>query len=314
MNYVLVGLDEGRQLKEIAVIDKHLKAEKIVFNLSTQSIYDVLMELNTMSLFAEQKLVIVKNCLFLGSGSLEEAQANALINYCLHPDPKHTLVLCAPIEKCDNRKKIVKSLQSACKVLLFPVMKEEDKRKYVVNRLKQLDVSVDAFLLNMIVERCPLDSALIDSQLDKLSLYPDKLDQDTIMALLVRPYDDNIFLLCESILKGNSKKAFRLYLDMVQLSYDPFYMIATITSQFHFYYQVCHLKQKAMNENEIASELGAHPYRTKLTLQNVMGVDQDKILRILNLLAICDQSIKNGKLDKKIAFEMFLIKSEEIMK
>ncbi|MEG0362156.1 MAG: DNA polymerase III subunit delta, partial [Longicatena sp.] len=58
------------------------------------------------------------------------------------------------------------------------------------------------------------------------------------------------------------------------------------------------------------SILKAHPYRVKMSLQSVDYLSINELFSILNQIAQLDQDMKNGKIDKKLGFEMFLIRMQ----
>ena len=72
-------------------------------------------------------------------------------------------------------------------------------------------------------------------------------------------------------------------------------------------YQVKQLYLNGYTENNIASILKIHPYRVKLAAQNSKKYDSDILLNYISKLANLDINIKNGKIDKKLGLELFII-------
>ena len=115
------------------------------------------------------------------------------------------------------------------------------------------------------------------------------------------PYDVHV--------EKNVKKMFSIWEDLQILNKDPIYLIALIASQFHLLFQVkCAMIKGMHDQSEIASLLSVHPYRVKLALPVCARLSVDTIMDLLHRLADLDQSIKSGKLDKKLGFEIFLLK------
>ena len=212
---------------------------------------------------------------------------------------------------CDSRKKIVKLVTQTCRVKSFQNLEEKDKRSYVMEKCRELNIQIEHEALNQLIQRLKNDTATIDRQLEKLACYPQKIDEEVINALVLRELEDNVFQLSESILNGKFKKAYRLYKDMTALNYDPIYLLAVISSQMRFYYQVKVCLMQGMNEERIASYLKAHPYRVKLSIHIVDTIDAEVIMKILDAALMCDLDIKNGRREKFLAFEMFLIRCQE---
>ena len=59
------------------------------------------------------------------------------------------------------------------------------------------------------------------------------------------------------------------------------------------------------SEMDISKSLGVHPYRIKLA--NGVNISMDKVLKILRQLALLDENIKTGKVNKKEAFLEFIL-------
>lgn len=316
MNYFLYGLEQGRINQKIQSIiqdiQKDHECDIITYNLQNTSLNEVMQEAMTAPFFAERKVIVAANAQFLGTDS--QGDTSLLESFLNHPLLENTLILVGNFEKPDARKKIVKLVQSTCHAISFGILNEQEKRTYILNKICELKIKANDQLKNMMAERLPLDVRVIDEQLTKCALYPDELNEEILSLLLPRPLDDDIFKMIESILKGKTKTAFQLYQDMIALNNDPIYLIAVMATSIRFYYQVKVLSLRGLGEEAIARELKAHPYRVKLTLRNVFGLSADTLLQLLDELANCDQAIKNGILPKNLAFELFLIHSQGVIR
>ena len=312
MNYLFYGKDTGRIQKEIKkIIDEfNGDCDVLQYDLNTSSMNEVFVEIGMIPFFCSHKVIVVKNCDFVGTAAVnfDVEQFEKILN---QPLLDNILIMTSEVEKCDTRKKLVKLINQTCRVKNFAQLDEKDKRSYIVDKCKNLNIKIDSSSLNNLISRLPNDTSIIDHQLFKLSCYPHQIDDEVINALILKPIDENVFLLSESIINGKFNKVYSIYKDMVALSNDPIYLIAVISSQFRFYYQVKVLMNQGLSEEKIASQLKAHPYRVKLTSQIVRFVGVDKIMKILDLCLECDVNIKTGKRDKYLAFEMFLIRCKE---
>lgn len=312
MNYLFYGKDNGRIQKEITKVIAQYgdDCDSVIYDLNTVKMGEVMGDLMTPPFFHAHKVIIVKHCDFLVSGSLD-FDISQLESFLKEPILENTLILTHESEKCDSRKKIVKLIHQTCRVKSFQNLEERDKRSYVAEKCRELGISITQEALSRLTERLNRDTAMIDLQLEKLACYPLEINAEAIDALISREIEDNVFELSEAILKGKFKKAFHTYKDMISLSNDPVYLLAVIASQMRFYYQVKVCLMQGMSEERIASYLKAHPYRVKLTVQIVSNIEIDKIMKILDAVLTCDLDIKSGKREKYLAFEMFMIQCQE---
>ncbi|WP_294561976.1 DNA polymerase III subunit delta [uncultured Traorella sp.] len=312
MNYLFYGKDSGRIQKEIAKVIAQYgdDCDHIVYDLNTSKMGDVMSELTTSPFFHAHKVVIVKHCNFLANGS-SDFDVSQLEAFLKDPLLENTLIMTHEFEKCDSRKKIVRLINQTCRVKSFQNLEERDKKGYIAERCRELDINIAHEALSRLAERLSCDTAMIDLQLEKLACYPLEITAEVVDALISRELEDNVFQLSEALLKGKFKKAYQVYKDMVSLSNDPIYLLAVVVSQLRFYYQVKVCMMQGMGEERTASYLKAHPYRVKLTMQIVAGIEADTIMKLLDAALTCDLDIKNGRRDKYFAFEMFMIQCQE---
>lgn len=310
MNYLFYGNDFGRIQKEIKKITEEFQEDYDFITLDMRQIKmsDAVMELMSIPFFSSHKIIHFKNCEFLTSNTDEDT--SLLEAFLRQPIKENTLIMSVQHDKCDGRKKIVKLIQKTCKVKALTDFKDVELRSYILNQLNEYDLQLSLNCQNLLIQRLPNDCALIDLQLEKLSCYPDPIDEEVICALIQKSLDENIFELSESILKGKFDRAFSVYKDMRFLNYDPIYFLAVLASQFRFYYQIKVGKMQSKSEQTMAAELKAHPYRVKLTCELVKNISADELLKLIDACARCDIKIKTGKMEKFLAFEMFLIECQ----
>ena len=107
MNYLIYGDEIGRVSDMIA---KTLKHHHMVLNdlnvtrysLKETSLEEIVVDAQTISLFDEQKAIVVYDCDFLGGGAGVETESLSL--YLQHPNAETVLVLVGYFEKCDQEE------------------------------------------------------------------------------------------------------------------------------------------------------------------------------------------------------------------
>ncbi|MCI5774631.1 MAG: DNA polymerase III subunit delta [Erysipelotrichaceae bacterium] len=274
-------------------------------------IMQVIDECNTPNLFADKKMVVVKNPLFLSSkSSLKDGQIEALLAYAKNVNVDCELLFYGNVE-IDKRKKLNKELQKLAQYSLLEKMSYQEFINYVKKQLKlsKLDISENA--VNLLCNILPNDLENFHHELTKLCLYQAPIDEQIIKKMISVPLDDDVFNLTNAIIEKDVAKAFQKWEDLKQLKQEPIGIALIIANQFRFMYQVRYLLDRGYSENEIASHLKAHPYRVSLTCKNVRSTSANKILAILAKLALLDQGFKNGKIDRNIGLDKFML---EIMR
>lgn len=312
MNYVLYG-EEQYLLQEALskIVQEHGGAAQD-FNTITydalKSNTDMLLEdAQTVPFFAEHKIIIVQNANFLSTSDDTGWELDALSSYFDHPLESTVLVLVGEFAKLDARKKIVKKIQKTCKVLQFRKLDDMGKQRYIMEQIQKRQLTVEPRALQALYTRIPNDIRMIRNECDKLELYGDVITERVVEHLVARPLEEDVFQLVNAVVEKRIKEAFHLWEDMCTQNKDAIYLIAMLSSQFRFLYQVKELMLEGKYKEEITSILSAHPYRVQVSMKTAQLLDIAELLSILDRLAVLDQEIKAGRMNKVIGFEMFLL-------
>ena len=310
MNYVLYGEEQYELESALSRILKQHHIEKDDLNMITydalQSDMQTIMEdATTIPFFAEQKVILVRNANFLSTVNDTDMDISLLDKYLDGPMESTILIFTGSFEKMDARKKIVKKMQKTCKVLQFHRLDALGKQNYIREEIKRRNLSVEPNAFLELDQRLPLDIRSIKAEMEKLELFGGVIDVSVVEQLVNRPLEDDVFQLVNAVVDRDLKKAFSLWYDLCVLNKDAIYLTALLAGQFRFLYQVKVLMDQGAGKDMIVSKLGAHPYRVQITMQNARKLSTPYLLHILSKLAVLDQKMKGGQLDKKLGFEMF---------
>ena len=314
MIYVISG-NEGYLVKSKIdeIINDHQDAIIIKFDMMDKNvtIYDIIAECNTIDLFADKKIVLVENPLFLSAKTnLNDNEYQQLIDYANNGNSDCELVFYGNIE-IDKRKKINKVFNKLARYITFDKMDSKEFNNYAKEYIKKNLGNIDNETINYLLSIISNDLTLFHNEIAKLALYDGKITKKVIDKLIDRPLDDDVFSLTNAIIANNFSKAFKKWNDLKALNNEPIAINLILANQFRFMYQVRVLMEYGYSEKEITNKLKAHPYRIAITLKNVQGIKSKRILAILAKLAKLDQGFKNGTIDRNIGLEKALI---EIMR
>ena len=310
VNYVIYGEERATIEKKIAQIAARLhvdKAQISVYDASATLLKVILEDAMSLPLFETHKVVVMKNASFLSSKDTTGYDLDPLLAYAADPLESSTLIMVCESEKLDQRKKAVKQLMRTCEVIRCGRIDEREKAGIISEMVRKRGIKISAEALQLFTARMPNDLAVIENEVEKLSLYGDEIHAEEAEALSVRTLDDRVFDLCGALCAHDLKKAFRLWKDLDAGQLDPIYLSATLAAQFRFLYQVSVLMGRGLSKGAIAEQLHAHPYRVQMTMAQCRALSSDQLLGILKRLADLDQRIKSGRVDKKLGFELFLL-------
>lgn len=287
----------------------------LAFDLNEASLDAVLDEAETLPFFGDYRLVFVENPLFLTAdkkAALEENLTKRFMNYVKDPAASTVLVLFAPYEKLDERKKLTKALKKNSVVIDAKPPKEAEVRRYLQQTLKNDGMTMDRQNVELFLRLTDFQLSKVMQELPKLYLntLPNKeISKETIQALVPKTLDENIFELTEYVLKKDTAAALRLYDDLHLQGIETIKLAAILIGQFRLLLQTKILQQAGYQQSSIAETLGIHPYRVKLALQQVRSLDFRQLASMYDRLVENDYRIKTGQVEKEYQFQLFLLEA-----
>lgn len=283
--------------------------EKVTVDCEADSLDDLVADLAEASLFAAQKLVLIKNPIFL-TGKMPakyKKQADQLQAIFDHVDQiDDIVVIVASYEKLDRRKKLTKSVEKGLNTVKTAI-KSYESGKFMQALIAAEGYRIDRPALDLLLERSDqvVDAALGNyNKLKAISnskiISKELVDRNVDMSLA-----QNVFAILEAALAHNYQEASdRLQAQLREGTY-PVQLVAVFISQVEFLTCVKVLSQRRRSESEIVKELGAHPYRVKTALRTRIGVKQ--LERMLGRLIDLDYKYKNGTYRDAKVLEVFIL-------
>lgn len=306
MFYILYGKDKSMvSLKKRAIQIKHHIEDCILeFDATKDDCSLVLSEMDSMSIFDENKLIILENATFLSSKNTTNYEIQPFLS---RKDSDCIVIFICPSDKLDSRKKMVKELSSCSTLYACISLDEKSQKIYLQDKLKEYKVKVDFKTLDWMSARIGLDPLCIENEVKKLSIYSLNPELDDVKALMsIEPMND-VFKMVDAFFNQNGILLMAYYRNFMKLNMTTPAIVGLLASQIRFLFQVRVLMDEGYTKEKIASSLKAHPYRVQINMQKAMRFTSEYLLESLSVLSSFDQSMKLGKVDKDEGFEQFCL-------
>ncbi|MBR6689983.1 MAG: DNA polymerase III subunit delta [Bacilli bacterium] len=309
MNYLLYGTEKFLIDKEVKNIINKNNIEEInisKYDLELNSLNEILDDANTVSLFSNNKLIIVENAyIFSRVQNKKIYNIEILENYL--KNSSDTIIIFINInEKIDSVKKIVKLIKEK------GVIKEFNLLKNINTTVKSMfdDYKISDSSINLLIDRVGNSLELIYQEVEKLKIY--KINDKTITNkdiedVVVENISIDIFKFVDDIINKNKKEAIKTYKELLKLNEEPIKIVALLASKFRLMYQASILAKKGYTEESISEILKVHKYPVHLAIVSGYKYNSDILLKYLNDLADLDIGIKTGEKDKELALELFIL-------
>jgi DNA polymerase-3 subunit delta len=319
MIFFLYGADSYRSKKKLNEITEHYKEIHktgmgfIVLNADNEKFSDFKRAVETTSMFAEKKLVILKN-----SVSSKEF-AEKFLSWKGGDFLKNTAdVICIFHEEAVDKKSemfawLIKNSQSQ----EFDILKGAQLQKWVQRFFTEAGIKAEKSALSRILSHTAGNLWSLENEVNKLKAYVTQTNgsrreiSNSDLDIFFRPAaETNVFFLIDAFTEGNTPKAIRFLKGRLAAGDNEIYLFSMIYNQFRNVIQAQDFLEKG--ENNIfknANLMGIHPYVAKKSAAQARRFDKDKIKKAVSRLAAADIGMKTGIVEPKHALESLILES-----
>jgi DNA polymerase-3 subunit delta len=317
--YVLYGTEKYQiqqfteLLKTHVIEEEHQDFAVIPYDLAETPIEAVVEEAETVPFLVPRKLIIVRDTSLFTAGkeSKIEHQVDRLITYMDNPADYSTIVFLAQGDKLDERKKLVKAAKKQAVVLAFAPLSGEELIQWIAKLAKQHEVTFEPGAAETLISYAGTGLQALSAEVDKLCLFTGHggtIRRADIESLVARSTEQNVFALVEELANLRLEKALALFYELLKQREEPIKIAALIARQFRIMIQVKELGQQSYSQQQIASQLGLHPYAVKIAGEQARKFEADRLRKILSHLSELDYQMKTGAVDKVLGLELFLLR------
>jgi len=297
-----------------AILPDRNEFNYVSFDMLETPIVDAVRECEYLPLGFDKKAVVLENCGFIKKGSRFKYQKDddpeALLNYLSSPNSDvelFILVYTDSIEKGNDYIRLIE--EDGGEIKEIKQLNNEGWIDYITSFFNKRGIRIDFPAAKELSKRINGDYGAFKNESQKLLTYtngePITID---IINKIVTPYlDDNIFLLSNSLTRGDIKGAMKVYKDLkAKTTVEEVSLIGMLANQFRFLDEVMFLDDEGLDNREIAKILSTSPIRVDIALKSLYRVKKKSIENILEELYTTQKSILNGTIPPELAFSLFL--------
>ena len=277
---------------------------------STSSIMD---NCETMPVFSERKIVIVKNSgLFKGKKKAEETGKKGKpedeLAVFLQNIPGHACLIFIETE-IDKRIKYIELIRKNGLIVEFDYRKPEELAGWVVKRMNVGNHEIDLNTAAQLVEYCEQGMDDISNEINKLCAYAgdrQKITIADIKKVCTKSVKSRVFDLTDAIAAKQCAKALLLLNDMVVLKEPMPKVMYMIARQFRQLLQVKLLSLEGATQAEITARLKLSPYFSGKILKQAQRFTLETLESAISTGLELDLSMKTGRLEDRVCVELMI--------
>ena len=303
MEYIIKSSSYRLLKKKINELVNGIDKDNITYyDLSIDSLKDILSDCNYVSLFDEKKAIIVYNTNIFSTKFEYKEECELLESYLSNPNKNTVLIFIS--DSVSTKKKCAKMIKD--NIIELSVSSLEDEVKLYI---KELGFKIENSALTKLINNLNSNYDFILNELDKIMVvkkdYLITLDDVNKYSLNLEKND--IFDFVDVVIKKEQKKIFKYLEEYINNKEEPAILFSNIATQYRLIYCVKNLMKDGYTEKSIATELNIHPYRVKLAVSNSYNYSNKELKEKLLSIVDLDEKIKLGLIDKYNALKMFLV-------
>lgn len=317
--YLILGDQEylSQQIKEafIRLIPDSERSMNIGnYDMEDTTISTAVEDAISVPFFGERRLVIVNRPFFLTGMRVKsklEQNTDDFLDYLQHPEESTVMVIFAPYDKLDSRKKVTKALKKVATTIEIGNLRESEIKKLVTDKISDQGFSINSDGLDRMVELTGGKLTSMMSDLPKLILYNNEtkiIDVESVNGLVSRSMEQNVFDLVNSVLRKDPKQSMDIYHQLLLENDEPIRINAVLIQQFRLLLQVMILQKHGYAQGNLASTLKVHPYRIKLAIQTVKHFSYNQLRDAYIGLVDTERQMKSTSRPPELLFELFVLK------
>ncbi|TJY43477.1 DNA polymerase III subunit delta [Cohnella pontilimi] len=307
--------DFAERLTEQVAEPEHRDMAVVRFDTGETPLDGILDEAETLPFLVERKLILVRDTVLFASGkesSKIEHRPERLTAYMAQPMDSTVLVFMVPNEKLDERKKLVKTVKQYDAAVNFAPLAADELVSWLARRAEKQGRRIDPAAVEELLRRAGTDMHVLASETDKLCLHAGAegtVTVEAVHALVPVAAEQNVFRLTEELAALRTEKVMTLYYDLLKQREEPIKLMALLVRQFRNMLYVKELGGQGYSPQQMAGQLGLHPYAVKVTADQARKFTVDRLARLLSELAELDFAMKTGQVEKTLGLELFLLRT-----
>ncbi len=307
VSYFLSTDDYSVGVKKIEEIKKGIKGsfDEVYYDLDEDSVYDVVNELTTISLFDEPKVIVVKSAELFKDAS--ENAIKELLTSMADYNSTNVLIGITTVGY-DFNDSIFSQLKKYASFIDIKV-KNISLDEYAKQKFEEEGYEIPADVLSLLVSYCD-NLTLVDSSIEILKCYKTetkKITKEDVLKMIPKPLEDKGYELTNAVLRGDKKRIFEIYNDFKTINAAS-NLIPMLLSKFQQLYNVYNLARANVSQEEIANLFQVKPNVAYYMIKDAKTKSISDIKNNIDLLNKLEFDIRTGKMDYELGIQLYFLR------
>lgn len=284
----------------------------VTMDLNINTLEDVLTEATYVSMFNEEKYIIVKNSYIFTSKKVHDSVVDLFLKYMENPVPLSKIIFTS-LENIDLRKKLTKNFKEHYRIINTNIVKRDDLIYKLREYVRSNKYKIETEAINYLITNLQSNYDLIYSELNKLFLYynePCMITYEDVKNITSKCLNDNNFKFVESVINKDLNTANNILKDLYTLKVDPIALISLLAREYRLILYTKILMSNGFYKDSLTKKLSLQDWQVDKLIKEGNNYSDSEIKKYLKFIAEIDYKIKRGIYDKFMALKLILINIE----
>lgn len=287
--------------QEVSKVKKTLDVLPTIFS-EEDSLDSILLDLTTVSMFFEKKLVIIKNHSCLTNVNEAKRLSSEIENLV---DGMEIIFVLEEVKLPKNP--LMDLIQSKGEIKELKKLSENN----VVSTIKEIVASKGGSITNgaaiRLANKVPADLRIIVNEIEKLLMQTSSISDDVIEVSIGEYVKDDAFALANALSTNDAHAILSAYKERINADQEVGQIIGQISSVLSLSLQVDALRKQGLTNQDISDKTKIHIFRIKKASDLIAKASIEKIKTLIVKLAQLDADIKTGKVEEKLGLDNFML-------
>jgi len=278
--------------------------ESRVLDASTMPANDIVAEIQTPSLFSQNKVVLLKRPI---QNQEKERVYECLLEELTGKDRDTIDLIVWEDSKLSANLRIVKALKAKNAITEAP---ELNKRTFITWAQKEIDTADLSFSrpsIYLLAQRVNFNPERLTRELSKISLMDKReITEEDIETICPDTLEHTIWELIDSINDNNIPQAERKLDSILRRGNDPIYVLMMLARNLRIILLTKLMLESGASISEIARKIKAPPFTIAALQHKARATPIDRLVRMYEKLSNIDYAGKTGQLDIGLALDILL--------
>jgi DNA polymerase-3 subunit delta len=189
-------------------------------------------------------------------------------------------------------------------------LSEDDLSVWVAQLLNKDSKKISRDDLRVLLERIGTDMENVETEVEKLVCYigdREVVTKEDILTVTTEQISGKIFAMTDALGARNKKLALELYHDLLSVREKPMTVLYLMVRQCNMILQAAEMNRQGLDRSAIASKAGMPPFAVGKCLSQAKNFTKTQLLHLITYGTELEEQIKTGRIDERIAVELFLL-------